>query len=243
MRLQPHRIHPGEGDHHAGEAHRVDQEDPPGADGHDEQPGHRRPDDPREVERHRVQRHGIADLTDAHELGHERLADRHVQRREAADQQAQQVDVPQRHHAGDVGQAQREGAHPERDLERDEHPALVDAIGEHPAPEREQQCRGELGRGRQPQRGGVATGQVQHEPVLRHALHPGADQRDDLTGGVAPVVRHPQRGEHPAAGRRGLRRRAHFPLGYTTIPRRAPGAARPRSSRRTRPPPPTSADG
>ena len=41
----------------------------------------------------------------------------------------------------------------------------------------------------------VAARQFEHEPVLSHPLHPGADERDDLPAGVPAVVAHPQRTE------------------------------------------------
>ncbi|GLZ16226.1 hypothetical protein Acsp04_64610 [Actinomadura sp. NBRC 104425] len=46
--------------------------------------------------------------------------------------------------------------------------------------------------------------QVQHEPVLGDALHPGADVGDDLAGGEQPVVADAQRTEHAAGGLLGL---------------------------------------
>src|SRR5690349_22490357 len=41
------------------------------------------------------------------------------------------------------------------------------------------------------------TGETIHQPALRHSLHPGSDQGDDLTAGEQPVVPVPKRTEHP----------------------------------------------
>ena len=80
---------------HRDERGRVDEEDPPGTDGGDENAGNGRSDHPRGVERRRVQRHGVGHVGLGHQVRHERLPRRRVERRDASEKKREHVDVPQ----------------------------------------------------------------------------------------------------------------------------------------------------
>ena len=108
-----------------------------------------------------------------------------------AEDGGQREHVPVLHHAGDVEEAEQQGHHTERRLGDEQHPALVQPVGEDAAPEAEQQRRAELQRRDHTERG-AGVGEFEDEPVLGDPLHPGAGERDELAAGVEPVVAHAQ---------------------------------------------------
>jgi hypothetical protein len=78
--------------------------------------------------------------------------------------------VPQLDRAGQVEHCQHEGEHGHRGLRAEQQPALVVAVGQHPAVEAEQQHRQELQAGGDAERDARAAGQVEHQPVLGDPL-------------------------------------------------------------------------
>ena len=129
------------------------------------------------------------------ELDHERLAHRRVQRRGDAEGGRQRVHVPELHHAGHVEQAEREGQQAHRHLHADDQPQLVVAVGQHARPHADEQDRQELQAGDDAERDPAVARELQHQPVLRDPLRPGAGEADDLAGGEQPVVADAQRAE------------------------------------------------
>ena len=69
----------------------------------------------------------------------------------------------------------------------EQHPPLVQPVGEHAAQRAEQEHRPEPGRGGQAELG-AAVGEVKHEEGLRNRLHPGPGHRDQLAEEEQPVV-------------------------------------------------------
>ena len=133
-------------------------------------------------------------------LGDERLAGRGVEGRADAEDERQQVDVPDLDDAGHGDQAEHQrgaGHHRLGDLEQ---PALGEAVGDHAGVRREQQHGQELEAGGDAERRAAAAGELEHQPVLGDALHPGAGVADDAAGGVLAVVGVVQRLERGTQG-------------------------------------------
>ncbi len=76
----------------------------------------------------------------------------------------------------------------------DQGMALVDPIRDDAAERRQEQGRAELEDGHEPELQRSPT-QGQDEPRQAHLLHPGADQADDLSPPVEPIVPDRERGE------------------------------------------------
>ena len=100
---------------------------------------------------------------------------------------------------GDVEHTEHEREQRQGALRDEQQAALVEPVGEHPAPHTEEHGRPELQRGDDAERG-AGVGELEDEPVLRDALHPRAGERDQLTRRVQAVVAHAQRAEHAAVG-------------------------------------------
>jgi len=195
--VQPVRVHPQQPGEHGGEADRVEQEHPAGPDRCDQHAGDGGADDAGDVEGHGVERHRVRQPLRADYLGDEGLPHRHVHSGEAAQHETEREDLPERDESGHVEQAERQRARAQSDLDDQQDAALVVAVGEHAAPQRQHQHRRELqGRG-DPECHRAAARELEHEPVLGHPLHPGAGERDDLAGREEPVVAAAQGGEHP----------------------------------------------
>ena len=80
--------------------------------------------------------------------------------------------------------------------------ALVEVVGGQAGPGQEQKLRPELQRHDHADGRGVVMGELgEHQPVLRRALHPGADVGDERPGGPDPVVEDAQRPEDARAAR------------------------------------------
>ena len=88
-----------------------------------------------------------------HQLGDEGLAHRRIERRAAAEQEGEHIDVPELHHAGDgqKPEPQRERAH--RGLRRHQQLALIEMIGRKAGPRHQQELRSELQRHHDADRG------------------------------------------------------------------------------------------
>jgi len=89
---------------------------------------------------------------------------------------------------------QHERLHHHGGLGREEDPPLAQAVAQRAAHRREQQDRRELQRAHEPELKRRA-GQLEHEPRLADALHPGADQRDELPAPEQPEVAMPEGAE------------------------------------------------
>ncbi len=167
----------------------------------DQATGDDRPDDAGQVEVGRVQRDGVHEVLPAHHLHQEGLADGHLERRRGAVQRRQQ------HHpfGGDVmgggqhPQGQRIAQH--EALQHQQRPPPVDPVRQHPAPQGKEQDRQRAERAHQADHEG-RVGQLQYQPPLGHDLHPGADQRHELTDEEKPEVAMPEGGERCGHGGR-----------------------------------------
>ena len=103
------RVHQAE-EHERRRTHRAgDQKHRPGVDGVDQEPGDRRTDHARAVERRRGQRERVGQQVTADHLGNERLPGRGLDRLDHAVDAGRDEDVPQAHHAGDDEQTQGAG--------------------------------------------------------------------------------------------------------------------------------------
>ena len=172
-------------DRHVGEA--VDEERGCDADGGDQDPCDRRPDETGGVERGAVEGDRVGDGVSPHHLGHERLARGVVDRRHAAERERDRVDHPELDPVeGDDGEEhERERAC--GGLGPQQGSALVEAVGDDASPDAEEQQREELERGREAERH-TAAGQLQHQPALGDDLHPRAGERHELPGEEQAVV-------------------------------------------------------
>ena len=85
----------GHGEDRRSKGDRVDHEDPAGADGDREQAGRGRADQACTVERRRVECHRVRQLVFGDEFGDERLAGWRVDRRDNAEAEREQIDVPE----------------------------------------------------------------------------------------------------------------------------------------------------
>ena len=163
LRVQLRGVHREERGEHRQVRDAVDQEADRRADERDQEPRHRRPDDPRAGERRAVEAHGVRERLLADHLHVEALARRVVDRGDDAGGERQPVDQPQRsrHRRGrdpareDEGR-ERQGHDREARLGRREDPALVEAVGEHAAPRPEHEHRAERERRVHAERGAAA---------------------------------------------------------------------------------------
>ena len=194
----------------------VDDEHRAGAEDLDQQAGQRRADHAAEVERRAVEADRVGQVVRADHLHDEGLPGRVVERGAQTEQGREDEDVPDRDDAGEVEHAERDRDQAHERLGEDQQLALGVAVGEHPAPRAEEQHRQELQPGGDAERDAVVVGELDDQPVLGDALHPGADVRDHAPGVVDAVVAVAQRAE----------RRAH-----RRVSRSITGAAARRTSR------------
>ena len=193
--------HGGQGGGREEEGGGVDGEDPAGTHPGDDDAGECRPQEPGGVEGGGVEAHGVGQVLGGHHPGHEGLAGRSVVGGGEAPEEGGQVDVPQARGAGqdvdgDDGGDQAHGA-----LGEDEELALVDPVGDESGVGGEQEHGEELqGRGQAGGGGGVVGEDAQHQPVLRHALHPGPGVGHEGGQEPDPVVVESQGGEDATAG-------------------------------------------
>ena len=153
-------------------ADRVEEEQRRDADGGDEDAGDRRADDARAVEDRAVERNGISDVVTTDHLDHERLAKRHVEGVHDAEQEGQHEHLPDLHGVRQHEQPEHQGEHGCAYLRPDQRGSLVDRVCEHAGEQAQHEHRRELGR-RDNAQGQRIAGQLQHQPRLGHALHPG----------------------------------------------------------------------
>ncbi len=180
----PHHQQPGErGD----EGQPVEQERPAAAEGGDQHTGDGGPDQPGGLEVGGVEADGVAQLVRADHLGDEGLPGRVVEDGDQAEDEGDQVDVPDLHMAAQREHGEGEAGEAHRGLGDQQQRALGEAVGDDAAVEPEEQHRQELQRGGDADGGGGA-GEAEHQPVLGDALHPGTGVGHHLAGGEEPVV-------------------------------------------------------
>src|SRR5208282_5989739 len=93
---------------------------------------------------------------------------------------------------------EREGAQHEQDLGRDYQAAAIEAVDNYTGEQTDQQDWGELSeRYNAEHRGRVR--QLQHQPRLGGALHPGAGQRGELAEEIETIVAMAKRAKRSAA--------------------------------------------
>ena len=117
----------------------------------------------------------------------ERLPGGVVEDGDQAEDEGDQVDVPDLHMAAEGEHGEGEAGQAHGGLGEQQQLALGEAVGDDAAVEPEEQHRQELQRGGDADRGGGA-GEAEHQPVLGDALHPGAGVGHHLAGGEEPVV-------------------------------------------------------
>ena len=96
--------------------------------------------------------------------------------------------------AGDEHPEHR-GLHCEGRLSDEQHPAFVEAVGHQAANGAKEEHRSEL-QGRCDAQIEGAVGELQHQPVLGHRLHPGTTLGDGLAEKPEAVVARPQGAKH-----------------------------------------------
>ena len=192
VRVQRRGIHAGQRCDERAVRQCVEQEDRTGADSDDEEPGHRGPDHPCRVERGTVQTHRIGQIVPAHHLQHERLASGVVHGGHQAKSERENIHMPDGDHTAHVQHPEGERHQRHAQLGGNEQATLRVPVGEHPAPQPEEQHRQELQAGGDAQGGPAAVGQLEDQPVLGDTLHPGADIGYECASEPAPVVRHRQ---------------------------------------------------
>ena len=141
----------------------------------------------------RVQRERVGQQRRADHLGDERLPDRGLDRVGDTEQDREAEDVPELHQVGDhehrTSPTREDGPEGVGDQQQD---ALVVPVGEPSGEEAQQQHRGELQGGDDPERARGVVGEFEYQPVLRDEHHPDADHLDQLSGGEEPVVANRQ---------------------------------------------------
>ena len=189
--------YPGQCYQHGREARGVGQEANADAGRGDEHSRHRGADRARGVSHDAVEADRVLHPVPADHLGDESLPSRLIDGINRAQGRRQDEDHPQPHDVGHGQQPEQERQQAQGGLGAQQEAALVRAVSDQAAVGSQQQHGQELGGGHQAQQG-AGAGQLQHQPGLRHHLHPGAHQADRLSGEVQPEIRHGQRREHPA---------------------------------------------
>ena len=168
-------------------AEAVQQEAPALADSREQHARDRRADGSRAVDDRRVEGDGVGEVFFADHLDDERLARRHVEGVDDAEQRGQGEHVPHLDAAGEDQRRENQRKDHRRGLRRDEDVTAVEAVGRRAAEGREKQDRDlarESGEAEKRRR----TSQAVDQPRLCDLLHPRADERDELSGEEEAVV-------------------------------------------------------
>ena len=176
------------------EARAVEEERDGHVEARDEQAGEAGADDAGAVEDHRVERDGVGKVGPADQIGEEGLAGRDVDRATDPVDHGEHRDVPVADVAAAHEQREHESLHHHRGLGDEQDAALAPAVAQRAAHGREQENRRELQRVHEPELERRAR-QLQHEPRLSDALHPRADERDELAAPEQPEVAMPEGAE------------------------------------------------
>ena len=187
------RPHDHQGQRRAQEGQGVDEEDPPGAHPGDDQAAGGGPEQARRVEGRGIEADGVGQAVRRDHAGDEDLAGGRVVGDGEPRGDGGEVHVPQPGAPDEDVQPEHQRDQAHRALGDDEQAALVHAVGDEAGVDGEEQRRQELERRGQAGGGGGVVGQdAQDEPVLGHALHPGAGVRDQGREEPDPVVVEPQ---------------------------------------------------
>jgi len=131
-------------------------------------------DHPGGVERGRVERHGVVQVGIADQFRDESLAHRRIESGGAAEQEGEDVNVPELDGAGDGQEPQDQGETAHGRLGGDEELALVEMVGGEAGPGQQQELRSELQGHDEADRRRVVIGELgEDQPVLAGPLHPG----------------------------------------------------------------------
>ena len=167
----------------------VDQKAPAFADAPPPADPRRRTDNPRGVEHRRVQRDRVHQVLAADQLDEERLTRRDVEGVDDPQAGSQREDLPDLDAAGDVSAAR--AARPSSRHLRRHHDAVpvarsatVPPTGQPGSRDLRREPDGAEQRGR--------SGEPVDQPGLRHRLHPGADERDQLSRDEETIVGRPE---------------------------------------------------
>jgi hypothetical protein len=150
------------------------------------------------VEHHRVERDRVGEIVVTHHLDHERLAPGHVERSDGAVEGRQRNHVSDPNGAGPGQCGERERAQHQQDLGRDDQSPPIEAVYHYTGKQADQKDWRELGECHYAEPGS-RVGQLQHQPRLRGALHPGAGQRSELAEEIEPIIAMTQRAKRAAA--------------------------------------------
>ena len=183
-------------DQHRDKGDAVDQKSPPRPDRRYDQAGDGRTNHSRGIERGRIERHGIVQVRVANQFRYESLTHRRIERRSAAKQKCEDVDMPELDDARHGQQSERDGEGAHRRLRGDHEFALIEMVRGEARPWHEQKLRPELQRHHETNGGSVMRGELgEHQPVLGRPLHPRADIRDEAACRPHTIIVAAQRPE------------------------------------------------
>ena len=160
--VDPAEVEVAQGPDRGGVGHRVDEDDPAGGDrspaeGGDQHAGEAGADEARGVEAGGVEADRVGEVDRVDDLGHERLSRRGVEGRGRAEQEGQDVDVPDLGRARDGEEAEHRGGQRHAEVGQLEQPLLGHPVGDQPGERGEQQEGQELQAGGDPERGGAGA--------------------------------------------------------------------------------------
>jgi len=188
-----------QGDDEGRIAERVGQNCPARSDLGDHEPCERRANYPRGVEGGRVEADRVREMIRTSNLGHEALSRRIVECGAQSERERNQIDLLGRRNPSHSQDAERCRAQRQPALGDLENLPLVEAVGNHSCVRGQQQHWQELQACSDADRESRAAGELQHQPVLRHPLHPGPDVGNEGPGEIDAVIASGQCGEHAAA--------------------------------------------
>ena len=138
----------------------------------------------------------------AHQFGHEGLTHRCVKGGGAAEQEGENVDMPELDEAGNGQDAERQREQPHSRLRRNQELALVEAVGGIARPRQQEKLRPELQCHDQPDSGCIVASELsENQPVLGRPLYPGAYVGDEGAADPDPIVETSQGTEDARDGR------------------------------------------
>jgi len=160
---------------------------------------------PGAVEHGRIECNGVVQVRLAHHLHHERLPGRHVHGRDDAKQHGQPGHQPHRDMPGKRKAGQRQRLYQGRRLRDYQKGPFVPPVGQATAPESEQKHRNLADEADQAEIK-TRSGQTVDQPGNGHGLHPGTDERDELSRekkSEIPMMKRTGQGGPAGMGRTG----------------------------------------
>ncbi len=180
--------HHQEGDNDRNKRETVDEKGGAFAGGSHQQTGGSRSNCPRPVEHGGIQPDGIGQVRLAfHQVHGERLAGGQIHRLDGSQEEREHIHLPDLHHARPNDNRQPNRLQHQQHLADQDDGALGHAVGKRTAPQRQGQERDETEQAHQSQ-GGCRTRQPVDEHLLRHRLHPGANQGNALPDEPEAVI-------------------------------------------------------